>query len=126
MNNLKKTYSLTIAFLLTISQSASAQPIQVSPDETTTINLSGIIVGPIVTGSKKDGTFFKAYHLKLPKPINFDDSDACGEQKISSLPLNEFGMDKYKGKRVHIKAHIICQLRGTGSYHLQDLRIQPQ
>ncbi|WP_047243019.1 hypothetical protein [Chromobacterium subtsugae] len=111
--------------LLAASQLACAgKAIAVRDDGETPITLRGAVIGPISSGSKADGTFFKAYHLKLEREMTFDDGGDCGEQAKRSLALNQEGMGRYKGKTVSLKAKVFCQLSRTGTYHLSDIVVQ--
>jgi hypothetical protein len=124
---MKKT-ALVPFLIFSVSTAIFAAPkiFKVVSDAETPIELVGSIIGPIQWGSKSEGDFFKAYHLKLDVPINFDDTSSCGEQEINSLPLNQEGMEKFNGKRVRVKAKVFCQEQRTGTYHLMEITVNEE
>lgn len=103
---------------------ADGKTITIDPIGNTKIELKGTIIGPIQWGSKEEGDFFKAYHVRLNSPVVLNDNDACGEQESVSLPINQEGMDKFKGKKVILNATVFCQSEKTGKYHLTDVSIK--
>ncbi|MCP1291295.1 hypothetical protein NK214_13945 [Chromobacterium sp. S0633] len=101
----------------------AAKPVEIGEDDETSIGLSGIVVGPVQSGSKADGTFFKAFHLKLAQAQRFDDGGPCGEQELRSLALNQGDMARDKGQRITVHAKVFCQESRTGRYHLADIEL---
>ncbi|POZ63013.1 hypothetical protein [Chromobacterium alticapitis] len=116
----------TAAFCLLANAAGHARPFAVHADGDTPITLRGTIIGPLSSGDKAEGTFFRAFHLKLAKPMAFDDGADCGAQSKSSLALNQDDMGKYKGQAVTVRAKVFCQLDRTGTYHLGDIVIAPR
>ncbi|OHX12117.1 hypothetical protein [Chromobacterium sphagni] len=120
-----RTTRLAAFCLLAASQLACAgKAVAVREDGETPITLRGTVIGPISSGSKADGTFFKAYHLKLGRAMTFDDGADCSEQSKASLALNQEDMGRYKGKIITVKAKVFCQTNRTGTYHLSGIVVQ--
>ncbi|VEB39648.1 Uncharacterised protein [Chromobacterium violaceum] len=88
---------------------AAAAPVRA--DGETRLALRGTVVGPIASGSKAEGTLFRAYYLQLRRPLRLDDSAACGAQTMRKLALNQEGMERYKGGPSRWKAG--CSARRT-------------
>ncbi|OHX12155.1 hypothetical protein [Chromobacterium sphagni] len=88
------------------------------------VTLSGTVIGPLHSGSKAEGTFFQAYHLKLDRPASFDDGAACGGQRVSSLALSQPDMARLKGRAVRVKARVFCQEDRGGTYRLADVELR--
>ncbi len=107
--------------LLAAATACLAHPIPVRDDGETPITLQGIVIGPLTSGDKAEGTLFKAYHLKLAKPMRFDDGADCGPQDKTSLALSQQDMGRDKGKTVTVQAKVFCQINRTGTYHLGDI-----
>ncbi|AUH53000.1 hypothetical protein CXB49_20510 [Chromobacterium sp. ATCC 53434] len=116
--------ALSALLLLAAGPLSQAQPLAVREDGETAVRLSGTVIGPISSGSKADGTLFKAYHLKLAQPLTLDDGAECGEQDKRSLALNQEDMGRYKGRAITVKAKVFCQTNRTGTYHLSDIAVQ--
>ncbi|WP_445989819.1 hypothetical protein ACSVCE_22190 [Chromobacterium haemolyticum] len=123
MKHLKQASLLAIAMFAFCHAAWAAKPIEVGEDGETRIVLSGTVVGPVQSGSKADGTFFKAFHLKLAQALRFDDGGSCGEQKLRSLALNQSDMARYQGKHIQVRAKVFCQENRTGSYHLSYIEV---
>lgn len=123
MKRLKQAFLPAIAMFALQHAACAAKPVEVGENGETSIVLSGTVVGPVQSGSKADGTFFKAFHLKLAQAQRFDDGGSCGEQELRSLALNQGNMAHYKGKRITVRAKVFCQENRTGRYHLTDIEV---
>ncbi|WP_225546862.1 hypothetical protein [Chromobacterium violaceum] len=98
---------------------AAAAPVRA--DGETRLALRGTVIGPIASGSKAEGTLFRAYYLQLRRPLRLDDGAACGAQTMRKLALNQEGMERYKGRAVALEGRVFCQENRTGTYHLADI-----
>lgn len=109
-------------FMLASSLAGHAgQVFRIDGDSAAPITLRGTVIGPVRSGSKAEGTFFQAYHLKLDHPLRLDDGAACGAQTMRKLALNQEGMEPYKGRAVALEGRVFCQENRTGTYHLADI-----
>ena len=93
------------------------------PEVGKSLELFGVVTSLISTPKDVEPSF-KAHFLKLGKPITFEDDDFCGEITQDKIALNEFGMDKYKGKKVKVTGTVFCQQQYTGKYHLKDFKVE--
>lgn len=101
---------------------AAAMPVRA--DGETRLTLRGTVTGPISTGSKTEGTLFRAHYLRLRRPLRLNDGAACGGQTLDRLALNQEGMARYRGRTVTVEARVFCQESRTGTYHLADIEIR--
>ncbi|MCD0492826.1 hypothetical protein [Chromobacterium violaceum] len=111
-------------FMLASSLAGHAgQVFRIDGDSAAPITLRGTVIGPVRSGSKAEGTFFQAYHLKLDHPLRLDDGAACGEQQMRSLALSQEDMARLKGRAVTVRARAFCQEDRAGSYRLADITV---
>ncbi|WP_152680194.1 hypothetical protein [Chromobacterium subtsugae] len=123
MCKLRSTLLAGVLLAFSLAGHGAGQPVHPASDAAAPITLSGTVVGPLHTGSKAEGTFFQAYHLKLARPLRFDDGAACGGQRLSSLALSQPGMARFKGRAVRIQARVFCQEDRGATYRLADVKV---
>lgn len=115
---MRKLLLLSFAFVAVTATAATF-----TPDDGKRMVLTGTVTKLISTPKDVEPSF-SAHFLKLDKPITFNDDDGCGEIKQDKVALNEFGMDKYQGKKVEISGTVFCQQQNTGRYHVEDFSIR--
>ena len=123
--------SLLAAFLLPVTAQElipSGSTVKLDgADAEKKVQIAGRIAGPFSELTETDDSQrpYKAFHVRVGKTINITGDDGhCGDQEVTSLPISQFGMQKYLGKAVVVTATLSCHPK-LGKFHLTDAIVNP-
>lgn len=84
--------------------------------------VTGRVIGPVISGRSEDGTQIKSYHLKLSRAMSLNDStSSCGNQRVDSLPVLAQGIGRYRFRKVRVSASIQCVESRLGGYAITQI-----